>query len=100
MDLLPPEFHPDAIAEAAAARIWYAERSESAGNAFVAELDTAIERICAMPDSCPVYLHGTRRYLLKRFPFLVVFRQHFGRPQVIAVAHGHRRPGYWNRRID
>jgi len=31
------EFHPDAIAEACAARQWYAERSASAAEAFMAE---------------------------------------------------------------
>lgn len=50
------------------------------------------------PDRWPAYLVETRRYLLKRFPFLVVYRQRDGAIQVIAVAHGCRRPGYWRDR--
>jgi plasmid stabilization system protein ParE len=98
----PPvvEFHPEAITEARAARQWYANRSVSAADAFMAELDTAVERICTSPLICPVYLHGTRRYLFKRFPYLVVFREINERIQIIAVAHGRRRPGYWKRRVD
>ena len=34
----------------------------------MAELDLAIDQICQWPDRWATYLHGTRRYLLKRFP--------------------------------
>jgi len=74
MDPRPIELHPAAIEEGRSAREWYEERSASASNAFMAELDVAIERIAADPERHASYLHGTRRYLLKRFPFFVVFR--------------------------
>jgi hypothetical protein len=35
-------FHPEAVAEARAARRWYADRSPLAAAAFVAELDHAL----------------------------------------------------------
>lgn len=41
------------------------------------------------------YLADTRRYLLRRFPFFVVFREVADRVQIVAVAHARRRPGYW-----
>lgn len=93
------ELHPEAIAEARAARQWYAERSSVAADAFMAELDLAIDRIYQWPDRWAACLHGTRRYLLKRFPYLVVDRSTADRLQVIAVAHGKRKPGYWHHRI-
>jgi hypothetical protein len=37
------EVHPEAVAEAQVAAEWYRERSNSAANAFVAEIDHAIE---------------------------------------------------------
>jgi len=92
------EFHPDAVAEAAAARQWYDERSPKAAVAFVAEIDVACERIAAAPDRYAPYIAGTRRYLMRRFPFQVVYRESPGPGdaiQVVAVAHGRRRPGYW-----
>jgi plasmid stabilization system protein ParE len=99
MDHQAIELHPEAIAEARDAREWYAERSSVAADAFMAELDAAIDRICESPDRWPTYLHGTRRYLMKRFPYLVVYRVINDKPQVIAVAHGKRKPGYWRRRL-
>jgi len=99
MDHQAVELHPDAIAEARDAREWYAERSSVAADAFMAELDTAIGRICESPDRWATYLHGTRRYLMKRFPYLVVYRAIKDKLQVVAVAHGRRKPGYWRRRL-
>ena len=98
---MPPErawVHPEAIAEARAAREWYETRNAEAAERFMAELDLAIERIEEAPCQWPPYLADTRRYLLRRFPFFVVFREASDRVQVVAVAHARRRPGYWLRR--
>jgi hypothetical protein len=37
---------------------------------------------------------------MHRFPFAVVYRELPSVIQVLAVAHGHRRPGYWKTRIE
>ena len=83
MDRQPIELHPEAIAEA---REWYRERSTVVADAFMAELDLAIDQICGYSDRWAAYLHGTRRYLLKRFPYLVIYLQcdrYYGRlPQL------------------
>ena len=89
------EFHPDAIAEARAAREWYAKHNPAAADAFMAELDRAVELILSAPQRWPLYLHGTRRYLLRRFPYSIVYREIYGVVRVVAVAHGRRRPEYW-----
>jgi plasmid stabilization system protein ParE len=92
------EIHPEATEEARAARQWYAARSQDAADAFVAELDAAIAYVVQRADELPKYMYGTRYYLLHRFPYLVVYRTKGEVIQVIAVAHGHRRPGYWRSR--
>ena len=68
------EFHPEAIAETRAAYEWYAERNPVAADAFIAELDHAIGQIPESPERWPVHLHGTRKFLLRRFPYSVVYR--------------------------
>ncbi len=69
---LPVEFHPEAVAEASAAVRWYKERSDSAADAFLAELDRGIEKIVQAPRMWPEYAKGTRRFLLRRFPFSLI----------------------------
>jgi len=92
------EIHPDAIQEAAAAAEWYASRSQQAAEAFIAALDRAVKIISESPERWPAYLHATRRYLLRRFPFAVVYRLRPPIVQVVSIAHGKRRPGYWRKR--
>lgn len=87
--------HPQAVAEARAAREWYQARNAEVAEAFMAELDSALDRIEEAPRQWPPYLGDTRRYLFRRFPFFVVFRATERGVEVLAVAHAHRWPGYW-----
>jgi plasmid stabilization system protein ParE len=92
------EIHPAAVEEAGEAYRWYAKHSLAAADQFLAELDRAFEQITRRPDAWSPYLHGTRSYFLKRFPFVVVYRPSADAQQVLAIAHVSRRPGYWNER--
>jgi plasmid stabilization system protein ParE len=93
------DVHPEAVAEAQAAAQWYRERSALVAEAFLAELDGAVEKIAQNPEMYPKYVQGTRRYFLQRFPFYLVYREVAGKLEVVAIAHGRRRPGYWKKRI-
>ncbi len=95
---MPPfavEVHPLAADEAEAAERWYRERNETAATRFRRELDRAVELIAERPEAAPPYVGNTRRFLLRRFPFVVVYRMFSERIQVVAVAHARRRPHYW-----
>lgn len=98
--MIPTEIdiHPAAVKEARKAYRWYLRRSAGAANRFQAALESALEQIAQAPDRWPIYVHGTRYRLLRRFPYIVVYRQFADRLQVLAVAHGKQRPGYWKRR--
>jgi plasmid stabilization system protein ParE len=91
------EYLEEAFEEAEAAARWYAERSPTAAAAFSEEIDAAESAIVRLPEGWPPFDHGTRRYLLRRFPFSVVYRVEPERIVIVAVAHGRRRPGYWKR---
>ncbi|MBI5763740.1 MAG: type II toxin-antitoxin system RelE/ParE family toxin [Planctomycetes bacterium] len=92
------EFHPSAIEEAREARLWYFARSERAATQFMRSLDEAIFRLAESPSRFPVYKLGTRRVLLRGFPFILYYREVGETIQVVAVAHAKRRPGYWQSR--
>lgn len=93
------EYLEEALEEAEAAARWYAERSAAAAAAFSEEMDEAESAIVRLPDAWPPYDHNTRRYLLRRFPFSVVYRSEPDRILIVAVAHARRRPGYWKSRM-
>lgn len=88
-------FHPGAEEEAQQARSWYAERSASAADAFLAELDAAMSAISEAPLRWPRIHGGYRRFPLRNFPFGIVYAVRADCVEVMAVAHDRRRPGYW-----
>jgi plasmid stabilization system protein ParE len=91
----------DEIREAAG---WYRERDRDVAIRFVAGVDRAIRRATQWPDAgSPV--EGTRstntirRVPVGRFPYQVVYARVEDVVLVLAVAHHHRRPGYWSGRL-
>jgi toxin ParE1/3/4 len=94
------QFYKEAIAEGKAVREWYEIRSSASAVAFMEELDRIVGRIREYPDGGAPYLEGTRRYLMQRFPFSVVYRQKRRTLEVVAVARSKRKPGYWKSRVE
>ncbi len=98
MPRFPVGFHPAALEESTAAEAWYRERSATAAMAFIAEIDRAVAQIGDAPQRWARHTHGTRRFVLRRFPFSLIYRVGSSDIEIIAVAHGRRRPGYWKGR--
>jgi toxin ParE1/3/4 len=82
-----------------AADDWYLARTFDASVAFLSDVFAALERISEAPRRWPKYLHGTRRFVLYRFPFSVIYLEDPDQVTVIAIAHNKRRPGYWKHRV-
>lgn len=93
------DVHPSALAEFKSALMWYLERNETAAFKFVDEVDRAIGLILDSPVRWPKGIHGTRKIVLNRFPFVIVYREKDNAIQVLAIAHGRRRPDYWRDRL-
>ncbi len=92
--------HDEAAAEYDAAFDWYLGRSPDAALKFDAEVERAIAEIGRAPQRWARGSHGTRRFLLRGFPFLLIYREQSAESiQILAVAHTSRRPGYWKARI-
>ena len=92
------EIHPSALSEMKAALDWYLERSDQAAVNFAAELDRAVDLIIRSPGRRPIGEYHTRKFVLTRFPFAIVYREKQTAIHIIAVAHGHRNPEYWKDR--
>lgn len=95
----PLKILDEAVTEGAEAWNWYRVRSERAGRRFQQALEDAIQKLQADPDRWPTYLRGTKYVALKRFPYIVVYRELDEDLQIIAIAHSHRRRGYWKKRM-
>lgn len=75
------------------------EEEPSSRHEALDELDSALERITAEPERWPQHLAGTRRLILDRFPYLVIYQVGESSIRIVAIAHARRRPGYWRWRV-
>jgi plasmid stabilization system protein ParE len=88
---------PEAEEELAAAAEWYEAQRSGLGVELVAAVDATLEDIVAAPLACPTWRSDRpyRKKMVRRFPYVIFFDLRADVLFVIAVAHTHRRPGYW-----
>jgi plasmid stabilization system protein ParE len=79
---------------------WYNEQADGLGNEFLDELDRAIRRAVAYPQSCTEIESGLRRCIMARFPYGLIYGLEKDKIIVVAVAHLHRHPRYWADRLE
>jgi plasmid stabilization system protein ParE len=91
--------HSQAQEEINEAFEWYFKRSPEAAEAFLAEIGTCLKKIVSHPQIHSPYTRHTRRGMLAKFPYSVIFLEKDEIILIVAVAHAKRRPGYWARRL-
>ena len=70
------------------------------GVGFSRAVRAAFKLIARFPEAWAAYPKrpGIRRYVMKRYPFVIVYRELATEIRVLAVAATRRRPGYWRGR--
>ncbi len=92
--------HPEAEAELGDAAVYYATHANRAiAEAFLAEYERVRDLIIENQQRGPHTDGGLRVYHFERFPYTLVYEEDHARgPQIYAVAHQRREPGYWSGR--
>lgn len=85
----------EAEAEFDEAFAWYFERNPLAADGFRAQVIGAIDGLAERADLWPANEDGVRYHVLDRFPYTLWYDLMGQTVTVLAVAHQHRRPGYW-----
>jgi plasmid stabilization system protein ParE len=93
-------FHPDARAEVRESVEFYDARLNGLGSRFLAAVEGTAERIAANPDLGAPLAGGFRKRIVPGFPYNIIYRVWADYIYLVAVAHHHRRPGYWRERDD
>lgn len=88
-------FHELAQAELRYAAEDYESKHHLLGREFVATIERGLERLSAFPDSGTPYVAGTRRLILGRFPYNIVYYREGASIVIVAISHHRRVPGYW-----
>ena len=93
-------FHPDAEDEFDMAVEYYEQFQPGLGLEFAEEVYAAIARIIQYPDAWSALSKNSRRCLVSRFPYGVIYQIKSSSLRIIAIAHLNRRPGYWKERLE
>jgi toxin ParE1/3/4 len=89
--------HPEALGDLRdAASFYHDQAGVTLPQSFLGEFEQAINKLLLQPAlGAPWRGTGRRRYLMKHFPYSLVYRVLRDEIRILAVAHHSRRPGYW-----
>lgn len=89
------EYHPALEAELLEVRNHYNDRSSGLGDDFVNEFERQVLRIASMPERWMVVHRDIRRALMKRFPYVILFRVlEDSTLRITVVKHEKRHPSH------
>ncbi|WP_447598258.1 type II toxin-antitoxin system RelE/ParE family toxin [Nitrospira sp. Nam80] len=94
------EFHPEAEQEFIEAAAYYEQNVTSLGERFGSEVRRTIARLLEYPELGSPIDADLRGLRLTRFPYFLIYSFTSELLRVVAVAHAHRRPGYWRSRAN
>jgi plasmid stabilization system protein ParE len=89
---------PEAESELLEAIDWYETRSPGLGSELLRCIDACFQRVLRNPELYPVVHRGIRMAIIRRFPYLVLYRLGDESITVIAVFHAKRDPKNWKSR--
>ena len=92
-------FVSHARAEIIEATAYYQYQSSEVARRFLADLANATSPLLQFPGIGSPVRGGVRRFLLKTFPYQLIYRVDGNDIRVFAVAHVKRRSGYWRDRL-
>ena len=74
---------------------YYEIQASGLGGEFLDKIDSAVHDIGMNPERWPVIRSNTRRRLIHRFPYALLYRVDPEEVVIEATMHLHRHPDYW-----
>lgn len=92
-------YAPEAKIELKEAAEYYENCKENLGEAFLIEVENAVEKLIKYPFRWRKISGNFRRSLLIKFPYGIIYRVDEDEIFIAAVMHLKRKPDYWKKRI-
>lgn len=97
--MLPVRLRPAALQELTEAWSWYETKREGLGDEFRVCVDAGMAEIGRSPLACAKVRGETRRKVVRRFPYVLLYLAEPEHVEVIAVFHTSRDPVEWQGRV-
>ena len=91
---------PEAEVDLKEAFSWYEDKRTGLGYDFLLRIDAGINFINRNPEIHPIEYKRTRKHLIKRFPYKIIYFVKEEKIIILAVIHGNRRPDLIKKRMD
>lgn len=94
------EFHPEAEQELYEAALRYESEVPALGRRFGDEVEQVIQFLLEHPEMGSRLDDDLRHFVLRKFPFSIVYAIVNDLVYIVSVAHGSREPQYWRPRVE
>lgn len=91
---------PEAEDDLKKAFSWYEDKRKGLGYDFLLQVDAGLRFIERNPEIFKPEYKGTRKHIIKRFPYKTIYLVEKQKIIVLAVIHGKRSPYLVTERID
>ena len=91
---------PEAEDDLKEAYSWYEDKRTGLGYDFLLQVDAGLNFIARNPNIHPIEYKGTRKHVVKRFPYKIIYLVKKEQIIVLAVIHGRRSPALIRKRRE
>jgi len=92
-------FHPEAENELNSTIDFYNQKVSGLGLEFLEEIERGIKLIDKNPDRWRILKNHLHQYVMRRFPYSILYIFDPNRIYIVAIAHQNRKPFYWKERL-
>lgn len=82
------------------AYLYYESIHVGLGRTFINEFESALLRLKRHPQAWQPLSKFTKRCLINKFPYSIIYQIRVDELLIVAVANNHRRPNYWAERYE
>jgi hypothetical protein len=91
-------YHPDAIDELINTARFYESNQVNLGHRFLDAVDISLVSIRKNPLIWPSDKKGRRKCIIRKFPYLLIYKLSDKFIYILVLAHTSRKPNYWKLR--
>jgi toxin ParE1/3/4 len=91
---------PEAEDDLKEAYSWYEDKRTGLGDDFLLQVEAGLNATAKTPTIHPIEYKGTRKHLIKRFPYKIIYLVENEQIIVLAVIHGRRSPALIKKRRE
>jgi plasmid stabilization system protein ParE len=91
---------PEAEKDLTEAFVWYEDKRRGLGFDFLLQVDAGLRFVARNPQIYAPAYKGTRKHIIKRFPYKIIYVVEERKIIILGVIHGRRSPDVMKKRIE